>query len=209
MPTRFTAWPGEEWGAMSRLQALTPTTAKGAAQEMFTDMVARHGQVGTMVSTMAHSPAVLGGHLLLSKAMKGAKLSRRVSELVSIAIQARQGCQLCLKAHIAAAEAFGVPDDQIAAALEGTSPDPAVAAMIATGLAIPSNPTTMTDEQVEELRGFGCTDQEIVDVVGVLALNVFTGAFNLIARAPSAVIRFEHMTMPIETVARVGGKSRL
>jgi len=166
---------------MSRIAALTPSSAQGAAQEMFTDLVARHGQVGSMVSTMAHSPAVLGGYLQLSKAMKRAKLSRRISELVSIAVQARQGCQLCLDAHIAAARAFGVTDAEIAAAREGTSPDPAVAAMIALGLAIYSNPTTITDDQVAELHAFGYTDREIVDAVGIVALNVLTGAFNLTA----------------------------
>ncbi|MDP2774543.1 MAG: alkylhydroperoxidase, partial [Nocardioides sp.] len=79
----------------TRISALTPATAKGTAQEMLTDLVARHGQVGSMVATMAHSPAVLGGYLQLSKAMKRAKLSRRVSELVSVAIQTQLSCQLC------------------------------------------------------------------------------------------------------------------
>lgn len=166
---------------MSRIAALTPATAQGAAQDMLTELVARHGQVGSMVSTMAHSPAVLGGYLQLSKAMKRAKLSRRISELISIAVQERQGCRLCLDAHITAARAFGVTDAEIAAAREGTSPDPAVAAMIATSLAIYSNPATITDDQVGELRAFGYTDREIVDVVGIVALNVLTGAFNLIA----------------------------
>ena len=166
---------------MTRIEALTPATAKGAAQEMLTDLVVRHGQVGSMVATMAHSPAVLGGYLQLSKAMKRAKLSRRVSELVSIAVHARLGCQLCLDAHIAAARAFGVTDAEITAARAGTSADPAVSAMIAIGLALYGNPTTVTDTQVEELRAFGYTDREIVDAVGVVALNLLTGAFNLVA----------------------------
>lgn len=165
---------------MSRVEALTTGTAKGAAQAMLTDLVARHGQVGSMVATMAHSPAVLGGYLQLSKAMGRTKLSRRVCELVSIAVQARQGCQICLEAHIAAAGRFGVSEEEIADAVAGTSPDPAVAAMIATGLAIYSNPKTITDEHVEELRGFGYVDREIIDLVGVVALNVLTGAFNLL-----------------------------
>ncbi|MEQ7125765.1 hypothetical protein ABN034_14735 [Actinopolymorpha sp. B11F2] len=45
---------------------------------MLTDLVVRHGQVGSMVATLAHSAAVLGGHLQLSKAMRRTKLSRRV-----------------------------------------------------------------------------------------------------------------------------------
>ncbi|MFC7358805.1 hypothetical protein [Nocardioides astragali] len=54
-------------------------------------LVERHGQVGAMVRTMAHSPAVLGGYLQLSRGMKRAKLDRRTSELVSIALQVHQG----------------------------------------------------------------------------------------------------------------------
>ena len=38
----------------------------------------------------------------------------------------------------------------------------------------------LTDDQVAELHAFGYTDREIVDVVGIVALNVLTGAFNLI-----------------------------
>ncbi|GEP40345.1 hypothetical protein NPS01_40080 [Nocardioides psychrotolerans] len=166
---------------MTRISALTPATAQGAAKDMLSELVARHGQVGSMVSTMAHSPAVLGGYLQLSKAMKRAKLSRRISEVISIAVQARQGCQLCLDAHIAAARTFGVTDAEIAAACEGTSPDPAISAMITLGLAIYSTPTTITNDQVAKLRAFGYTDREIVDAVGIVALNVLTGAFNLVA----------------------------
>ncbi|MDP3892500.1 carboxymuconolactone decarboxylase family protein, partial [Nocardioides sp.] len=77
--------------------------------------------------------------------------------------------------------ALGATDPDIAAARAGTSADPAVAAMIETGLAIYRNPTTVTDARVDELRAFGYTDREIVDVVGVVALNLLTGAFNLIA----------------------------
>lgn len=166
---------------MNRIQALTPETATGAARELFIDLVARHGQVGQMVSTMAHSPAVLGGYLQLSRAMRRAKLSRRVSELVSIAVQARQGCGLCLEAHESAARALGVPDAEIRAAHTGSSSDPKTAAMIATGLAIYANPASITDADIEALRSHGYSDREIVDVVGVVALNVLTGAFNLIA----------------------------
>ncbi|NEK47359.1 alkylhydroperoxidase, partial [Rhizobium leguminosarum] len=46
---------------MPRFSRLTPETAVGASRDLLGDLVERHGQVGDMVSTMAHSPAVLGG----------------------------------------------------------------------------------------------------------------------------------------------------
>lgn len=44
-----------------------------------------------------------------------------------------------------------------------------------------SSPTAITAAQVEELHDLGYSDREIADVVGVVALNVLTGAFNLVA----------------------------
>lgn len=53
--------------------------------------------------------------------------------------------------------------------------------MVAAGLAICRNPAAIASTQAEELRSHRYSDREIVDVVGVVALNVLTGAFNLIA----------------------------
>lgn len=41
---------------MSRLDRLTSTAAVGASRDLLIELTARHGQVGDMVSTMAHSP---------------------------------------------------------------------------------------------------------------------------------------------------------
>ncbi len=73
--------------------------------------------------------------------MKRAKLDRRTSELVSIALQVRQGCELCLEAHENAARSIGVTEDQIDDAKRGTSASPQVAAMIAIPLKVYQEPT--------------------------------------------------------------------
>jgi AhpD family alkylhydroperoxidase len=134
-----------------------------------------------MVATMAHSPAVLGGYLQLSRAMQRAKLSRKISERISIAVQAQQGCALCLESHVGAARAVGVAEDEIERAHAGTSTDPKVAAIIDLALRVYREPTSITDDQIEGLRGHGYSEREIADVVGIVALNVLTGAFNIVA----------------------------
>ena len=136
---------------MPRLARLTPQTAFGASRDLLSDLVSRHGQVGDMVSTMAHSSAVLGGYLQLSRAMRRAKLNRKVSERISIAIQAQQGCRLCMDSHVGAARSVGVNEEEIQRARAGTSADPAVAAIIALALQMYREPTTITDEQIEAL----------------------------------------------------------
>lgn len=166
---------------MTRFPSLTPDTAQGAARSLLGDLVARHGEIGAMVATMANSPAVLGGYLDLNRAMKRSKLPRHITERISLAVQQRQGCALCLAAHISAARAAGVIDSEIAEAREGTSADPAIAAIVAFGLQVYAAPATITDDQITGLRRYGYTDRQIIDVVGIVAINVLTGAFNLVA----------------------------
>ena len=166
---------------MPRLPALTPESAQGKARDLLAALVSRHGEVGLMVRSMANSPAVLTGYLELSRAMKRAKLDRRVSERISIAVQQRLGCASCLAAHIDAARQHGVDDEEIARAQAGTSSHPAVAAIVAFGLQVLSEPAAIDDETIARLRSHGYSDRVIADVVGVVALNVLTGAFNLVA----------------------------
>ncbi|MDV8006900.1 MULTISPECIES: carboxymuconolactone decarboxylase family protein [unclassified Rhodococcus (in: high G+C Gram-positive bacteria)] len=166
---------------MSRLESLTPATAVGTSKDLLAELVNRHGQVGDMVAAMAHSPAVLGGYLQLSRAMKRAKLSRKITERISIAVQVQQGCAVCLEAHVVAAHAHGVEADEIERARAGTSADPAIAAMIDFGLRVYREPASISDEHIAGLRAHGYGDREIADVVGIVALNVLTGAFNLVA----------------------------
>ncbi|MEQ7126009.1 carboxymuconolactone decarboxylase family protein [Actinopolymorpha sp. B11F2] len=121
------------------------------------------------------------GYLQLSRAMKRAKLSRKISERISIAVQTQQGCGLCLESHINAARTIGVDGQEVDRARAGTSDDPAIAAMIELGLQVCREPASITDEQIEILHGHGYSDREIADVVGIVALNILTGAFNLVA----------------------------
>jgi hypothetical protein len=53
--------------------------------------------------------------------------------------------------------------------------------LAARGSALGAAPAEIADEDVETLRRFGYRDEQIADVVGLVALNVLTGSFNLVA----------------------------
>jgi AhpD family alkylhydroperoxidase len=152
------------------------------AHELLADLWARHGDdVGSMVRTMATSPAVLAGYLDLSRAMKRSKLPREIAERISLAIQQRLGCAMCLAAHTAEAEAAGVPADEIAAAREGGSNDPRINAIVELAVRAHEAPSSIDSATVDAVRGHGFSDTQILDVVGLVSLNILTGTFNLVA----------------------------
>jgi AhpD family alkylhydroperoxidase len=166
---------------MPRLRALDPDQATSTAKTLLGSIVERHGDAGPMVRTMAHSPALLQGYLELSRAMKRTALPRPLSEKISLAVQEWLGCALCLQAHTAAARKAGVSDADIALARQGSATDAREATLITYAMRVLTEPSTITDDDIAELRRHGWSDRIIADVVGLVALNQLTGAFNLVA----------------------------
>jgi AhpD family alkylhydroperoxidase len=166
---------------MPRLRALDPDQATSTAKTLLGGIVERHGDAGPMVRTMAHSPALLQGYLELSRAMKRTALPRPLSEKISLAVQEWLGCALCLQAHTAAARKAGVSDADIALARQGSATDAREATLITYAMRVLTEPSTITDDDIAELRRNGWSDRIIADVVGLVALNQLTGAFNLVA----------------------------
>lgn len=164
-----------------RFEALTPDTATGRAADLLADIIDRNGSAGQMVRTMANSPAVLQGYLELSRAMKRSRVDRALSERISLAVQAELGCELCLDAHTEAAIAAGVEPYEIELAKQGTSSVADIAALVAFAQQVHTHPATVTADDLEALRGLGYSDRDLLDVVGLVALNVLTGTFNLVA----------------------------
>jgi len=157
------------------------STAVGVAAARLADLEARHGRVGTMVATMAGSPSVLVGYLDLSRAVKRTKLTRAVTERISLAVQDHLDCAFCLEAHTDAARAAGLDDSEISLARAGTSDDPAIAPIIAFGRRAHQEPASITAADIDALRALGLRDRDVLDIVALVVLNVFTGTFNLVA----------------------------
>jgi uncharacterized peroxidase-related enzyme len=166
---------------MTRLTPVDPDQTKDTVKETLDALRARGGVHGPMVLTMANSSALLRGYADLNRAMKRSHLDRRISERISLAVQEWLGCAYCVEAHSGAARALGLSETDIELARQGTATDPKVAAIVAFALQVVAAPSEIRDGDVNALRDHGYRDEQIADVVGLVALNVLTGAFNLVA----------------------------
>jgi AhpD family alkylhydroperoxidase len=127
------------------------------------------------------APALLRGYLDLNRAIKRVHLDRRITERISLAVQEWVGCDYCIAAHTRAADALRLDDTDIALARHGTATDPKIAAMVALGQHVIAAPADVTDAQFDELLDLGYTHEQIAEVIGLVALQMLTGAFNLVA----------------------------
>jgi len=166
---------------MPRLDPLDPDQVPSTSRTLLAGITERNGDAGPMVQTMAYSPALLQGHLELSRAMKRIAVPRALSEKISIAVQEWIGCEACKAAHAAAGRAAGLTETDIALARDATATDAREAALLTYAVRVLAEPASITDTDVDELRGHGWTGRVLADVVGLVALNQLTGSFNLVA----------------------------
>jgi AhpD family alkylhydroperoxidase len=166
---------------MPRFELIDPDHSERPAAELLAEYSARGGTPGPMTRAMANAPALLRGYIDLNRAMKRSHLDRRITERISLAIHEWLSCDYCIAAHTAAAQKLGLSDRDIRLARQGTATEPGVAATIAFALQVLSSPADIADGDVEELRGHGYSDEQIAEVVALVALQLMTGAFNLVA----------------------------
>ena len=155
--------------------------AEGKARELLDELVQRGGEPGPMVRAMANAPALLRGYLDLTRAMKRSHLDRRIVERINLAVHEWLSCDYCLVAHTRAARQLMLSDTEIQFARQGTSSDPAIAAIVAFAQQVLAAPAEITDADIERLRAHGYRDEQIAEVAGLVGLQLLTGAFNLIA----------------------------
>ena len=166
---------------MARIEPIPLERAEGRARVLLDELVAHGGEPGPMTLAMANAPALLRGYLDLSRAMKRTHIDRRVVERINLAVHATLECDYCIAAHTRAARGLGVPESEIRLARHWTSADPAIAAMVAFARRVLVSPRDIADEDLERLHAHGYDDEQIAEVPGLVAQQVLTGAFNLIA----------------------------
>jgi AhpD family alkylhydroperoxidase len=166
---------------MPRFELIDPEHAQAPVAELLAEFAARGGTLGPMTRAMANAPALLRGYMDLNRAMKRSHLDRRITERVSLAIHEWLSCDYCIAAHTAAAQKLGLSERDIRLARQGTATEPAVAAIIGFALQVLSSPADISDADVVGLRRQGYSDEQIAEVVALVALQLLTGAFNLVA----------------------------
>jgi len=166
---------------MPRLQPISLESAQGKQRELLDAAKKKLGKHINIVATMANSPAVLEAYLGFSGAMNHSKLSAKAREAVALRIGEKNHCQYCVSAHTAVGKAVGFSQEETVKLRQGEAADPTVQAVIDLADAISETKGFVSDEQFNAAKSAGLGDEEITEVVGLVALNYFTNFFNHVA----------------------------
>lgn len=167
---------------MPRLTQITSDAANRDQSELFAAVQAKLGRVPNLMRAMANAPAALRGYLELNGALgSGTGLTAKQRELIALTVAESNGCEYCLAAHSTLGKMAGLSPEAIAAARRGDGVEREHQALARFVQAILHRRGRIDDQQLASFRAAGFSDEAITEVVGHVALNIFTNYFNNLA----------------------------
>src|SRR6516225_2638463 len=167
---------------MPRINAVDPQVATGAAKTLLDAVQKKIGFVPNLMRTLAVSPATLDAYLSFGDRLSHGILSPKLREQLAVTVAYSNSCEYCLAAHTAIGGLLGLTPSQLEAAYTADSTDPQIAAALHFAQELVRNQGHVSDEELAKVRQAGYSDAEIAEIVGHVALNVFTNYFNTIAQ---------------------------
>jgi len=166
---------------MARINPLSIETAPPASAEILSQVKAKIGMVPNLFGTIAHSPAALGAYLAFSEAIGESSISPALREQIALTTAGSNSCDYCASAHTLMGKGAGVDSDELTRNLSGDSSDPKTQAALTFAAAIVNKQGWADDTDLAAVRSAGFTQEEIVEIIAVVSINIFTNYFNHIA----------------------------
>ena len=166
---------------MTRLPAIDPAQAAPQVKRLMDQVRLQLGMVPNIVRTMAVSPAALEGYLALGAALGHGVLSPRLREQIALVVAEQNACGYCLSAHTALGKKLGLSEAELTASRRAQSSSAHDQAALVLARQIVESRGAISDGDLRRARDAGLGDAEIAEVVGHVAINVFTNYFNQLA----------------------------
>lgn len=186
---------------MSRVRVVDPATATGAARTLLDAVQAQLGVTPNFIRVLANSPKALEGFLGLYGAAGGFAVDKATQERIALAVAEGNGCQYCVSAHTAIGRHAGLSNEEMQLNRLGTSADVKAAAAVAFAKALNDNLGEVTTAEFEAARSAGLSDGEIVEIIAIVALNIFTNVLGKATRVEIDFPKVDLMNAPLKAAA--------
>ncbi len=165
---------------MSRIPVPSLDAVPAESKPLLDAVQKQLGIVPNSFRVLGLSPVVLQSFLGQNAAL-GKTLDLKTRERIAIAVAQVNGCDYCLSAHsYLAANMAKLDAAEIAHNRQGGSGDPKANAAVAFAVAITENRGHVSDGDFAAVRDAGFSDRQIVEIVAIVAENVFTNLLNTV-----------------------------
>lgn len=163
---------------MDRVKPIATEKASGKVKELYDAIQKKMGRVPNIFLNMGNSPAVLEGYLGLSQAVDHTSLSPQLREQIALTVGQANHCNYCLSAHTMIAKGAGIAENDIIHARQAHSNDPKTEAILKFVKHVVDTRAHINNQDVSKLKLAGVTDKELVEIILVMSINLFTNYFN-------------------------------
>lgn len=165
---------------MAWIEQIEQDDASGELAKVFDDLIRRRGKLSNIMKVHSLNPGAMQKHLdLYVHLMFGPSgLSRADREAIAVAVSATNNCAYCVSHHAEALSHYE-NSDAISDMLKGLRfldlPE-RTAKILSYAARLTDKPASITVKDINELREFGLSDKDILDV------NLITSYFNFVNR---------------------------
>lgn len=163
---------------MSRIHQIAPEKATGKVKDFYAAIQKKLGRVPNIFLNLGNSPSVLEGFLNFSGAADQTSLSPQLREQIALAVAQTNQCNYCLSAHTVIGKGAGLKDEDIIHARKIESKDPKTQAILNFAKKVVELRGKVSDANIAALKVAGVNDTELVEIMLVIFVNMFTNYFN-------------------------------
>ena len=163
---------------MPRLRSIDPEQATGKTAAIYGKVKSWMKRVPNLYQGLGNSPQALEAYLTLGNLIGAGSLTRPEQQIVFMATNVFNECSYCVAAHSPGLSAVGFDDDAILEIRRGRAADPKHQALITFVQRVLETKGFVTDDELAAVRAAGYTDQNIADIVVVIAQKTLSNYFN-------------------------------
>ena len=174
---------------MSRIAIPTRDDAPDASKPFLDAVNKQLGSVPNLFRLVALSPAALAGMTGLSRALTKA-LDVKTRERIALAVAQVNGCDYCLSAHTyLGLNLAKISPEESPSIARARSADAKADAAVRFAAKVARERGHVSDADLAAVREAGFTDAQIIEIVGLVAENVFTN-FSTKSPRPTSTFRW-------------------
>ena len=163
---------------MSRIPPIQAEEAQKEVRSIYQVFQKKLGKIPNIFLHMGHSKAVLQAYNSLADAANQTVLSPALREQIALVVSQANECQYCLSAHSAIGKGAGLSDQEIMEARHGQAKEAKTQAILKFAKLLSDNKGHVSDQDVQQLKKAGVSDQEMIEVILIVVQTIFTNYFN-------------------------------
>lgn len=180
---------------MPRIKQLSFEEAQSWTKRLYKKVEANLGVVPNMFKCMGNSDVGLDGFLALNAGINSGKLGPKNVKMIILLTSQLNDCEYCVAAHTKMAlDSKLLTEEECMNARKAVGPDEKMTRMLEFAKKVKLNNGKVTDEDLMSVRDAGFDDQEIVEMIGSIALITFA---NYISNAGQPDLDFPEVKLEL------------